>query len=210
MSETEKTDQLSILERKLLEAQELERECRASLRKKVTELEKENDFLRRQNIIDNLTGIHNRKFFDEEFPKEVLEAKRREETVSIVMIDIDNFKKFNDTYGHQKGDEVLQLVAQTLENILKRPTDSVSRYGGEEFVFILPNTDMAGAGYIAEKARGAVESLEIRHSASNGVVTLSLGTATLLSDESASQLLERADENLYEAKNCGRNRVFCG
>lgn len=176
----------------------------------IIQLEEDNRFLRRQVIIDSLTGIHNRRFFNEEFPKEVLRAKRRKEAVSIIMIDIDNFKRFNDTYGHPKGDEVLQLVALALENVLQRPTDSLSRYGGEELVFILPNTDLAGAQYIAEKARQSVESLNIPHSANDAnVVTISLGAATIHLNESAHHLLARADKCLYKAKTCGRNRVYC-
>ena len=178
----------------------------------IIQLEEENKRLESLVTIDGLTGVSNRRFFDQESKREFRESLRRNEPLSIVMIDIDYFKKYNDLYGHQKGDEALENVAMALKAPLHRPADSLSRYGGEEFVFILANTDEAGAQVMAERARLAIEKLEIPHSNSDAseILTLSLGVATLRDKEqSLPALMSEADENLYKAKKCGRNRVCC-
>lgn len=206
-------DPLEILRKELSEARELERECRETLRKKVAELEEENNFFRRQAIVDGLTKIYNRRYFEEEFEKEFLTAKRLKNILSVIMIDVDYFKGFNDFYGHLEGDKILQKIALELSLILKRPADFVARYGGEEFVFVLPDTDQAGAEHLAEETRAQIERLNISHKVNkaspSGFLTISLGVATLTSKETSSKkLLERADRSLFEAKKCGRNRVY--
>lgn len=213
MSEEKEEGFLEILKKELSEAREQERECRETLRKKVAELEEENIFFRRQAIVDGLTKVYNRRYFEEEFEKEFLTAKRLKNILSVIMIDVDFFKGFNDFYGHLEGDKVLQKIALELSLILKRPADFVARYGGEEFVFVLPDTDQAGAEHLAEETRAQIERLKIPHKVNiaspSGFLTISLGVATLkLGEISSKQLLERADQNLFKAKECGRNRVY--
>lgn len=128
----------------------------------------------------------------------------------MLMIDVDHFKRYNDTHGHLAGDEVLKHVATAIRGSLARPADLAARFGGEEFIAVLPNTALAGARYVAEKARQAVENLRIRHDASTAskYVTVSIGVAstTPQRDRPLTDLLEAADVALYEAKN-GRNRI---
>ncbi|GGJ79258.1 diguanylate cyclase (GGDEF)-like protein/PAS domain S-box-containing protein [Anoxybacillus voinovskiensis] len=176
------------------------------------QLKKANDLLQRISSLDGLTGIYNRRTFDDYLAREWRLAARNKTPISLIMLDIDFFKSFNDTYGHQRGDECLQQVAKTLEQTLKRPTDLVARYGGEEFAVILPNTDLNGAYTVAEQLRKNVEELHIPHAGSliSRYVTISLGVATMkpahASDE-VKQLIALADEALYKAKQNGRNRV---
>ena len=131
--------------------------------------------------------------------------------MSAIIIDIDHFKLFNDTYGHQGGDDCLKKVATTLQKTVKRSTDLVARYGGEEFVVVLPKTDKNGAIRIAEKIREEVEKLRIEHAASStsSWVTVSIGVASsnICHDGWKENLLAAADEALYQAKNSGRNQV---
>ena len=176
-------------------------------------LKRKTDLLEQYARLDGLTGIPNRRHFDELFDKEARRALRDGQPLSVLMIDIDHFKPFNDHYGHGAGDLCLQRVARALTGALMRPADQVFRYGGEEFVGLLPGTDAAGAADVAEQLRAAVEALAIphEHASTAAVVTLSLGVATLdPGQETASDtqsLLKRADEALYEAKKAGRNRV---
>ena len=160
---------------------------------------------------DSLTGISNRRHFEEGLDRIWKQAIRLSKPVSIIMCDIDNFKAYNDTYGHQKGDECLKLVADTLHETLKRPLDMIARYGGEEFIIVLPDTALEGAVYIAEQLRENIESLKIIHEASKAadVVTISLGVASALPAHHSSYepLISVADKALYEAKESGRNRV---
>ena len=126
------------------------------------------------------------------------------------MVDVDQFKIYNDTYGHAKGDECLRQVAQTLANLVKRPRDLVARYGGEEFVVVLPDTDALGAVHVAEQMRAAVEALGLEHRESSyGHVTISAGVATKHTGRGFEHptLVEKADQELYRAKKHGRNRV---
>ncbi len=181
------------------------------LGKEVLELRHRNSELEKISMIDGLTEIPNRRFFDTRVEQELRKAKRDIQPLSLVMIDIDYFKKFNDFYGHQKGDVVLKSIAQKLQSTLYRPGDIVARYGGEEFIFVLPNTPGSGAEIVAEIARGRIEELDIEHVCSDvsDVVTLSMGIATLSNKEdTVKSLLEEADQNLYRAKKCGRNRVY--
>jgi diguanylate cyclase (GGDEF)-like protein len=169
------------------------------------------DLLEQISMLDGLTGIPNRRYFDEQLNKERGRALREKKPLSVLMMDIDHFKSYNDNYGHGAGDECLQRVARTLIESLPRPTDLIARYGGEEFVALLPGTDAKGAGEVAERLRKAVVDLGVKHehSSTAGVVTLSLGTNTLdepFEAQETSSLLKKADEALYAAKESGRNR----
>ena len=160
---------------------------------------------------DGLTLIANRRSFDEGLDSEWRRAMRREIPISLLMIDIDYFKNFNDTYGHAAGDECLRAVAQTLSNTPQRPADFVARYGGEEFVVILPETGIEPAVDLANRIRQDIEHLNISHAASQvaDCVTLSLGVSALVPTQNTSPaiLIEAADKCLYEAKDGGRNQV---
>lgn len=170
--------------------------------------------VQRQAVIDALTGIPNRRNFSERILSEVLRSDREQTPLSILLSDIDNFKDYNDTYGHQAGDECLKRVAQAICLTLKRPGDFCARYGGEEFVIILPNTPLDGAQSIAEEIRQAIAQLNVPHKGSaDAVVTLSLGVATRQAGNplALEALLKQADQALYLAKHTGRNRVeTCG
>ncbi|NEQ75224.1 MAG: diguanylate cyclase [Okeania sp. SIO2C9] len=175
-------------------------------------LEKLNQELKEIAYIDGLTGICNRRHFEEKLDQEWKRLTRDNASMSIIMVDIDYFKPYNDTYGHQQGDKCLQQVAQTISAAVKRPGDFVARYGGEEFVVVLPNTPIEGALKVAENIRTQIEALRIPHSASavSQFVTSSLGVAnsSCLTDSNPKILLEAADIALYNAKNAGRNQVY--
>jgi len=174
------------------------------------ELEVKNKELERLSTTDSLMGIANRRSFDEFFDKEWRRATREEKQLSIILIDIDHFKAYNDHYGHQGGDECLRQVARKLAECLKRGGDMIARYGGEEFVVVLPNTSERGAISIAEELRAAVEALRLKHEHSSVAdhVTISLGVASMIPVQGASlrELIAMADEALYAAKESGRNR----
>jgi len=164
-----------------------------------------------QAIIDGLTGIPNRRNFSDRLPKEFDRSQRDNTPLSVMMIDVDKFKAYNDFYGHQSGDECLRKIAQVIKTTLKRPGDFCARYGGEEFVVLLPQADQRGAGVVAEEIRTNVCKLKIPHEKSlpAGVVTISAGLATKSADMAMSHedLVSRADQALYQAKQMGRNRV---
>lgn len=174
-------------------------------------LEDANKILERMSVTDGLTGIANRRYFDEVIDHEWLRAARDGTSLSLILIDIDFFKLFNDTYGHQAGDDCLKKVAIALKDALKRPADIVARYGGEEFAAVLPETEMSGAFTLAETMRTNVVELNIPHKNSKAAthVTISLGVASAVPERSSSQsvLIAEADRSLYEAKKEGRNRV---
>jgi len=159
---------------------------------------------------DGLTEISNRRRFDEVLKKEWNRAQRNGNDLSLIMIDVDCFKKYNDHYGHAYGDKVLKSVAKVLSSELKRPGDMVARYGGEEFVIILPEIEIEGARSLAEKLRVSIEALAIPHEDSDVLkcITVSMGGATLTyTDKLAGDLVEAADQMLYRAKSLGKNRV---
>ncbi len=175
------------------------------------ELEKANVELERLAVLDGLTQIANRRKFDDQFADAWSGHRRRESTLSIILCDIDNFKPYNDYYGHLQGDQALRQVARAIESALSRPGDLAARYGGEEFVVLLPDTPSAGAADVAEKIRRAVMALHIPHRGTEiGELTLSLGVATLVPTQgsAAADLLLKADQALYAAKDAGRNRVM--
>ena len=178
-------------------------------------LKRRTDLLEQYAMLDGLTGIHNRRYFDEHLDRETRRSQRAGEPLSLIMLDIDHFKGFNDHYGHGAGDRCLQKVAETLARTLNRPGDTLCRYGGEEFVALLPGAPTSGALEVAERLRSAVEerALAHEHSSAGPVVTVSLGAATFdpAGEPGADMesLLARADAALYRAKNAGRNR-YCG
>ena len=173
------------------------------------ELKQYRDYLENMSYIDGLTGVPNRRKFDEYLESTWNLAIRASIPISMVMMDIDLFKPYNDNYGHQGGDKCLAQIAQALSSVIVRRTDLVARYGGEEFVCVLPNTDPDSAFIIAEKLRLAVISLRIPHAYSNvdEIVTISVGVATRLpvKNSSFSELISAADEALYISKKSGRN-----
>lgn len=174
-------------------------------------LEQANQHLHRLSYLDSLTGVANRRHFEEVLDLEWRRACRVGTTLSLIMIDVDFFKSFNDTYGHQRGDDCLILLASAFSNSLHRPGDLVARYGGEEFMIILPGTPEQGAIELAESIRARVEAMEIMHEGSTAekVVTVSLGVVTDYPTIgfSSTWIIAAADEALYRAKDQGRNRV---
>jgi diguanylate cyclase (GGDEF)-like protein len=175
------------------------------------ELKRYRDFLEDLSLVDGLTGIGNRRRFDEFLIREWRRSRRARTPLALVMLDVDYFKAFNDKYGHAAGDECLREVAATIAMVVRRPGDLCARYGGEEFAAILPHTDLAGARTLGERIRAAVTGLEIPHarSAVAPVVTVSIGVAAgdIAGNEEPEALLRAADRRLYEAKIAGRNRV---
>jgi diguanylate cyclase (GGDEF)-like protein len=176
-----------------------------------TKLESMNQELVRLSSTDGLTGIANRRTFDEALSREWRRAMRDDAPLSVLMVDVDYFKAYNDANGHQGGDDCLRSVAQALARSLRRPGDLVARYGGEEFAALLPATPERGALTVAHTLREAVESLDIAHSGSAVAprVTVSIGVASGAArrGSNASALVEAADQALYCAKRDGRNRV---
>jgi len=179
---------------------------------RTAELETVNQQLQRLANLDGLTQVANRRKFDDYLAKEWKRHVRENQPLSLIMCDIDFFKRYNDTYGHIHGDECLKRIAATLRQNARRPADLVARYGGEEFCVILPNTDQDGAQNVATAIRADVQALNIEHNASDAAsnVTLSIGVATTFPDQNqvADTLIDTADKALYQAKTQGRNRVI--
>lgn len=175
-----------------------------------SELEESNRELQKLSSLDGLTGIANRRKFDEFLKSECLRSARDDTALSLILIDIDFFKPYNDNYGHLAGDGCLRRVATALSEVVCRPADLVARYGGEEFGVILPNTEITGAKSLAEKLCDKIRSLEIPHEYSDAAnhVTISLGIASVVVGENATpaELINQADNALYHAKESGRNR----
>ncbi|ODV01620.1 MAG: hypothetical protein ABT23_08505 [Thiobacillus sp. SCN 63-57] len=161
--------------------------------------------------LDSLTGIPNRRLFEEELGKEWARAKRDNVALSLIMADIDHFKEYNDHYGHPAGDLCLVDVAQAMHHALSRPGDVAARIGGEEFAILLPQTDLDGAIAVAEQLRERILALNLPHDASPvaSQVTLSFGVSScdLASVSSPAELIRTSDIALYEAKRCGRNQI---
>ena len=187
---------------------ELERKLEAS-RDDIAALQRDLDDVRRESMLDPLTKIANRKSFDEGLADAIADAEQTGTPLCLLLVDIDHFKNFNDTYGHQTGDQVLRLVAMTLKSNIKGK-DLVARYGGEEFVAVLPFTDMGGGMIVAENIRKAIQAKELLKRSTNeklGRITASFGVAMFQQGENAMSFIERADQCLYAAKRAGRNRV---
>ncbi len=172
-----------------------------------------NKMLEKSSLTDALTGIANRRQLDLSLEQAWQHHIREHEPLTMIMCDIDHFKLYNDTYGHDRGDTCLKIVSRMLSGALHRPSDVVSRYGGEEFVLLLPNTNTAGGELVAANISKALFDQQIEHSASPtlSVVTISMGIATLIPDgkEDRNALLKAADQALYAAKEGGRNQVCC-
>ena len=184
--------------------------ARAELEQKARELEQANRKLEELSVTDFLTGLANRRRFDEALDVEWARALRARQTLTLIMVDVDHFKNFNDRYGHQAGDECLRRIASALKANTGRAGDLIARYGGEEFCIISAYTDVAGAEALAEKIRLAVQSLDMRNEVCPlGVVTISLGVAVGVPDttQSAREFVHKADMALYEAKASGRNCI---
>jgi len=184
-----------------------------ALREVQRQLETTNAELQRLSTTDALTGIPNRRNFDDTMQGEWRRAIREKTWLTFVIIDIDHFKLFNDHYGHQAGDDALHQVAQILNTIIRRPGDLLARYGGEEFGVILPNTDQAGTESTSQRFIESVQNLNIEHIKSNTLdkVTISLGAASVIPsrDLTPEDVLKSADEALYKAKESGRNKSIC-
>ena len=175
-------------------------------------LKEANERLERLSTSDGLTGVANRRCFDQTIQREWTRLQRTKDSLALIMCDVDFFKLFNDTYGHQGGDDCLKSIAKALQETTRRGGDCVARYGGEEFAVIMPETDEKSAVHIAEKIRQAVEKMAIAHSKSSIAlcVTLSLGVTTVVPDDQGTPelLIKCADKALYLAKSSGRNRVM--
>ena len=176
-------------------------------------LKAQSDLLRRWVYIDGLTGVHNRRHFDERLASDWSRAVRSGEPLSVILLDVDYFKLYNDRYGHQAGDDCLRRVAAVLKASVKRPGDLIARYGGEEFVCLLPDTDLAGAIAVAEHLGQQVFAQQIEHAASTVApyITVSLGVCSRSNNATgtAQLLLQGADAQLYVAKSRGRHQA-CG
>lgn len=183
---------------------------RARVRTHLT-LKAQSDLLRTLAFVDGLMGVANRRRFDEALQTAWRNCQREQQPLTLLMIDIDHFKRFNDQYGHQEGDVCLKSVASAIQLHIFRPHDMVARYGGEEFACLLPGCDLTAGTLKAEELRKAVAGLGIPHTGSPpaGVVTISIGVATLYPQEhdTSDALVSAADTALYRAKTSGRNRV---
>lgn len=196
---------------KLLERVALELSVAIKQAKLYQQLEEANQELEKLSVVDGLTKIANRRKFDRYIAAEWTRLAREQNPISLILCDIDYFKLYNDTYGHQAGDRCLQEVAQAISKVIKRPADLVARYGGEEFVLVLPNTPLEGAKYLAQQVRLQIEALRLPHinSPVDLYITLSLGVSCCIPNANFSfyTLITAADKGLYQAKAMGRNRV---
>ncbi|UCD66549.1 MAG: diguanylate cyclase [Deltaproteobacteria bacterium] len=194
---------------------QLERdEAFRALEESRAQLAEANRTLQKLSSLDGLTGIANRRSFDETLKKEWNRAMRTEKNIGLIMLDIDFFKLYNDHYGHQGGDDCLKKVAKGLDSAIHRETDFLARYGGEEFSAVLPDTDLKGAVKVAEEMRQAVTALRLEHAKSkvSDIVSISIGVSAItpLMGTEPEILIAAADQALYKAKEDGRDRVKSG
>ncbi len=192
------------------QSHELEARLEDSTRQ-IQELHDSLEAVRRETFTDQLTGIANRRKFDQVLEEQIAHAKETGEPLCLLMIDIDHFKAFNDNWGHQTGDQVLRLVAHTLKTNVKG-RDLAARYGGEEFALILPKTSLNDGYTVGEHIRKAVRFKELIKKSTGenlGRITVSIGAAVYHPDDTPESLIQRADMCLYAAKRAGRDRVVC-
>jgi diguanylate cyclase (GGDEF)-like protein len=189
-------------------------ELKRRLAEHAAELERLNELLRQQAFEDSLTGLANRRQFTATLDREIRRARRQNGEISLLIADVDFFKRYNDTFGHQRGDECLQRVAQVLKTTFRRPDELPARYGGEEFAVILPNCGPDLAQTLAERLRSAMEEAGVVHPSSDVApcITLSIGitSARAQADITPEALIQTADSALYLSKARGRNRVTAG
>jgi two-component system cell cycle response regulator len=174
-----------------------------------------NEEIKKLSITDALTTVYNHRYIMENLPREIKRSVRYSRNLSLVMVDIDHFKKINDTYGHQTGDYVLKKISSYLKDSIRYELDWVARYGGEEFLIVLPETDISGSTCVAERFRETIEKMEIKFKGKHVSITASFGVSSFEpSDNSqmvtAEMMIKDADKFLYEAKNGGRNKVVSG
>ena len=207
----------AVVERLMAGAKDMElsnRKLEASLsasKQEIEQLQQNLATARSESITDPLTTLSNRKYFDGALAKAMAEADEKSQALSLMMVDVDHFKQFNDKFGHLTGDQVLRLVAISMKQNVKGQ-DITARYGGEEFVIALPNTALRSAVTVADQIRRAVMAKELVKRSTGerlGRVTISIGVALLRAGDTAQSLIERADQGLYAAKRHGRNRVIC-
>lgn len=196
-------------------ALQTERDAKKQLEIKVDErtreLQKANAILHDLSSRDALTGLHNRRYFDEQLLKEYVRCYRYQQPIALILVDIDHFKDFNDAHGHLVGDDCLRSVAGLLQESVTRSGDVLARFGGEEFCILLPDTNMAGAMAVAERVREKIAGSSFMVAGERVPLTISLGVCALVPEATdlAEQLIEWADQALYESKRNGRNRVTC-
>ena len=201
----------------VMKYQKLSKKLEDSVNERTEELRYANEMLKAANLklgqismIDSLTSIENRRAFDIEYNRAWRISLREGMPLALIMIDIDNFKLLNDTYGHLSGDQTLIRIAEVIKGVIKRPRDLAARYGGEEFVVMLMNTTAEGAAVVAEKIRKGIEELGIVNERIENVITVSLGVASVDPDNEMvpNELIDAADRALYKAKEDGRNKVI--
>jgi len=199
---------------RIIEAKMISMQRIAKMRRKLinvsTELEIVNFELKKLANVDGLTGLANRRYLDKYLRVEISRSLRNGHQLAVLLCDVDHFKKYNDRFGHLKGDDCLKSVAKAMQGVCKRASDLVARYGGEEFAVVLPDTDVEGARRIAQSMCNAVSGLKLAYPESeHKVVTMSLGGCIEQLDKvhDAAFLLKRADDALYEAKESGRNKI---
>lgn len=174
-------------------------------------LKRQSDLLRSFALLDGLTGVANRRKFNEQLERDWRQCLRDQVALSVIMIDVDYFKRYNDRYGHLQGDTCLQAVAEALAGVIKRPYDLLARYGGEEFACVLPNTQLDAAVQVAERMQASVQALNIEHLDSDvgPLVSVSMGVAAMTPNKNTAvqTLVADADRQLYQAKHAGRAQI---